>query len=268
MSKITPQNAASTVITVTGTATGLYDLIDTAGSLTSGDSETYFEEKNANSLVLRAEDGAVRLGYGITPTASIGEYISPGEKRIIPSVNLKNLELIRAGSANVDVYVEPFTSECGQTEVISMGAGGSSDAPIQVEQKTIAEYEDNDIGVAVTQIKPTSDATYKGTKTKNYSFQTVNVKSSAGTVCWFNAINTTANAIYFQIHNTATTPSASAVPEHSFLVPGNGAITLGILHLGVNGLALTTGIAIANSSDAGIYTAATAGDLQVEIVTV
>lgn len=110
-----------------------------------------------------------------------------------------------------------------------------------------------------------SNSTDKGTEYQNYSFQTVNVKATAGSVTKLTVINTTASARYIQIHNTATTPSASAVPAISFLVKANDERTLAIDFLGQNGFQCNTGIAIANSSAPGIYTAATAGDLLVNV---
>ena len=79
MRLLEPQNANSTVISVTNTSTALFDLIDTAGSVTN--SEAYFyspdNEGPADGVIITPEDGSIRLGYDITPTASVATVPPP-----------------------------------------------------------------------------------------------------------------------------------------------------------------------------------------------
>lgn len=116
--------------------------------------------------------------------------------------------------------------------------------------------------------KPVAGNTYTGTVTQNNSFQTTNIKASAGNVFKFSVINTTASTRYFQLHNTATTPGGGATAAFKFLVPANSQILIGPDNIGHSGLYFATGIAIANSTAASTYTAGTAGDLLVEITTI
>jgi len=124
-----------------------------------------------------------------------------------------------------------------------------------------AGYEDNSNGVAAFAIKPIASATYSWTTFANLGANTtLNVKASPGNVhsCYF--YQTNAAARFEQLHNSATTPSASAVPVFSFLVSASGDKTIGNDFFSVMGYYFSTGIAFAHSSAFGIYTAGTAGD--------
>jgi len=151
------------------------------------------------------------------------------------------------------------------------GDASSLQGDINGNLKTVGQYmpvaEKNAAGDGYYAISRwgNTNSTDKGTEYQNYSFQTINVKATAGSVTKLTVINTTASVRYIQIHNTATTPSASAVPAISFMLAANGSLNLGIDQLGQNGFYCATGIAIANSSAAGIYTAGVAGDLLVNL---
>ena len=122
-------------------------------------------------------------------------------------------------------------------------------------------YEDNTNGVAAYAVKPLAIATYSWTRFQNYGANTtLNVKATPGNVfsCYF--YNTNAAARFEQLHNTATTPSASAVPLHSFLVGASADKTIDGQFFGQSGDNFSTGIAFAHSSAFGIYTAGTAAD--------
>lgn len=116
--------------------------------------------------------------------------------------------------------------------------------------------------------KPIAGSTYTGTSGQNNSFQTANVKASAGNLLKASVINTTGTARYFQIHNTATTPVGGATAANKWLVPANSQLILGPAELGDAGLYHATGLAIANSITASTYTAGASGDLLVEYTTI
>lgn len=110
MKLIGHQNIASSVITVTNTATAFYTLMNTAGSVTN--SAAYFNDPNnggpANGLIITPEDGDIRIDYnGLTPTASLGMLLSQGTKYKLPNIDLNQLQLIRVGGSNVAVSVTP-----------------------------------------------------------------------------------------------------------------------------------------------------------------
>src|SRR5687768_17062520 len=95
------QNANSSVIAVTGTATLLKSLIDTAGSVT----HVYPHDLSAVDLII--EDGDVRmLADGNTPTASKGILLKANTTYRLRGINFHQIRLIRTGSANVSVGVE------------------------------------------------------------------------------------------------------------------------------------------------------------------
>lgn len=116
--------------------------------------------------------------------------------------------------------------------------------------------------------KPIAGNTYTFTPTQNNSFQTTNIKASAGNLLKVFVINTTGAARYLQVHNTATTPGGGATAAFKWLVLANSSLNLGPKDLGDAGLYFSSGIAIANSTTASTYTAGVAGDLLVDIITI
>jgi len=110
MKFIPHQVAAASVITVTNTATTVCDLMDTAGSVSN--SLAYSTDQSINGvgigsgLLITPEDGIVRLGYGITPTAALGTYLQQGKTYFFPNINLADVKLIRNGGADVSCSVD------------------------------------------------------------------------------------------------------------------------------------------------------------------
>lgn len=110
MKIIQPQNALSTKIAVTSTATNPYSLMDTAGTLTTSQSYYLTASSNGvgigNGILITPEDGDVRLGYGFTPIATVGTLLSAGTKYFIPNISLGNVKLIRAGSSDAACSID------------------------------------------------------------------------------------------------------------------------------------------------------------------
>jgi len=101
-------NAAASKITVTGTATTLLSLIDTAG----GAASSLPGYLNAVDLVI--EDGDVRMLFdGNTPTATNGILLSSGMIYSFRGVPLSQMRLIRV-SGNVACSVQVGKSEIGE----------------------------------------------------------------------------------------------------------------------------------------------------------
>lgn len=129
------------------------------------------------------------------------------------------------------------------------------------QETMVDQFVDNTNGVAAFCIKPLASATYSLTTFSNWGANTtLNVKATTGNVFSLYAYQTNAAARFEQLHNTATTPSASAVPVFSFLVVASGDKLIGSDFFGPNGYNFSTGIAFAHSSAFGIYTAGTAAD--------
>lgn len=116
------QNAAGSKITVTSTATNIFNLINTAQSTTlnnAGFSPT------VNAIIIQPEDGDIRyLMDGNTPTATNGFLVSSGQKAVLLNVPLQKLALIRAGGADVAVSLQVGVSD--PSESISFSGGSSS----------------------------------------------------------------------------------------------------------------------------------------------
>mgnify|MGYP006935481841 CR=1 FL=1 len=131
--------------------------------------------------------------------------------------------------------------------------------PKELTNKLAGEDLSNDLIGTLFKAQPVPD--YGGVFTTNASFTTTNAKAAAGNFLKLFVLNTTGNARYFQLHNTATTPGGGATAFFSVLVPANSYVIIGNDAFGPEGLHLNTGIAIANSTVAATYTAGTAGDL-------
>lgn len=123
-----PRSIDDTLLAVTGTATTLYSLIDTASS--SANSAQYYGnatspgEGVANCVSLRAQDGDIRIAIGATPTATKGFLIKSGVRYFFKG-ELSKLKLIRTGSSNVAVeallwFVDPGESVSGNTDTSNL----------------------------------------------------------------------------------------------------------------------------------------------------
>lgn len=120
---------------------------------------------------------------------------------------------------------------------------------------------DNTNAVFAVATRPLANSTYSLTTFSDWgSKTTLNVKATPGSVYSLYAYNRNEDARFEQLHNTATTPSASAVPVFSFLVGASADKLIGSDFFGPNGYNFSTGIAFAYSSAFGIYTAGTAAD--------
>lgn len=89
---------------------------------------------------------------------------------------------------------------------------------------------------------------------------TLNVKPGRGVVFSASCDNENAADHYLQLHDTATVPSAAAVPKFSFRVPTLGQIIVGTDFFTNNGCEFLNGIAFAWSTTKDTYTAGTATD--------
>lgn len=112
MISIAPQNASDTKITVTDTATSLYDLIDTASS--TKNAQQYYDSKFADSVVITPRDGDVRYLVNGTPTSDLGTLLSAGVTYYLPRTEPFAFKLIRAGGTNVVVDAVLYRAEQGE----------------------------------------------------------------------------------------------------------------------------------------------------------
>lgn len=138
---------------------------------------------------------------------------------------------------------------------------GDINGYLKNREQYVDQFVDNVNGVGAFAIKPLAVSTYSWTSFANLGANTtLNVKATPGNVYALYAYQTNAAARFEQLHNTATTPSASAVPVFSFLVEASKDKLVGPEFFGQNGHNFPTGIAFAHSSAFGIYTAGTAAD--------
>ena len=95
-------------ITVTTTATKLYDLMDTASTLENA--QTYYDQAGANAVMISVESGDIRYLIGTDPTANDGILIYTGTTWYLPGIELNQLRLI-AFDDTTKVTVVPYLSE-------------------------------------------------------------------------------------------------------------------------------------------------------------
>ena len=94
---------------------------------------------------------------------------------------------------------------------------------------------------------------------------TLNVSATKAEVVSFACYNDNVSEMYFQLHDTATVPSTSAVPLETFLVPAGGQIVIGFDYFGFTGAVFETGLAFAFSTTRNTYTAGVAADQTTKI---
>lgn len=111
------QSAAASKITVTATATGLYSLINTAGSTSSVRAGF---PSDTNAIDITVEDGDVRMLWeGSTPTSTNGVLLSSGNTYYFRGAPLENMKLIRVSG---DVICSVMLGKSDRAEATSASA--------------------------------------------------------------------------------------------------------------------------------------------------
>lgn len=161
-------NANSSLIAVTGTATALKTLIDTAGATT----HDFRPALDAVDIVV--EDGDIRILYdNNTPTATKGIILRQGTMLCLRHVPISSIKLIRTGGANVACSVQIGTSESIENTSISVAASASSSVSItaivpgtgatNLGKAEDAAHTSGDVGVMSLAVRNDADAALSGT---------------------------------------------------------------------------------------------------------
>lgn len=155
MEIVPAQNAAASKIAVTGTATGIYALINTAGS-TNLPRAGY--SVDTNGIDITVEDGDVRVLFdGNTPTATLGMLLSSGNVYRFRSMPLENMKLIRTGGSNVACSVELGKSdraEVSNSSPYAAATGGGSDEGVVTPTSALSNFL-NSLPFAIFHTTPT-----------------------------------------------------------------------------------------------------------------
>lgn len=161
MRLIPNQNAASSKLTVTNTATSVFSLIDTSGSVTN--TQKYFNDPElngigvANGILITPEDGNIRMGNGITPTSVNGTLLSQGTKYFFPNVTLPSLKFIRVTGDTV-CSVDFAVCETGDT-YSAVAETVALEGSITVGSVTIADGSDATQGAKADARSTATDTT-------------------------------------------------------------------------------------------------------------
>jgi hypothetical protein len=172
-----------------------------------------------------------------------------------------------ANTLNVVPVVRYTATRPTLTDGLAAELQANTRGDLSVAETYAPQAEDNTYQVIATSRRFIAAGAYSPTKLVADFGATVtkNAKASAGVVTAIIGDNANAAVRYLQIHNTATTPSAGAVPLISFRVATMTSILIGEDVLSENGLYCSTGIAYAWSTTAGTYTAATAADHNTQV---
>lgn len=166
MINIAPQNAASTKVAVTNTATGLYALMNTAGSVQN--SQKYYTDERANAVSITPEDGDVRMLFGGTPTAALGELLKQGTKYYFPGVQPGQMTLIRTGAANVNCSVNLYVAKQGESPTaVSDPANAGTESGVYAEDTASAGGDNAVAQLTVREDTPATNTSADG----DYQFQ-------------------------------------------------------------------------------------------------
>lgn len=184
-----------------------------------------------------------------------------------------------SGTVAVSLQIARGVEECPPTALTykatrptltdgqSYGLMGNARGDLSVAEAYAPQFEDGTNQVAATSRRFMANGAYSpGKLVGNYGANvTLNAKASAGVVTAIWGKNRNAAIRHLQLHDTATTPSAAAVPKCSFEVAIAGTVYIGEDILSENGMSFTNGIAYAWSTTAGTYTAATASEHDTQV---
>lgn len=174
--------------------------------------------------------------------------------QVIPSSDVRDFHNVLPGGIYTE---EPPVAEDGQYVPNRSNPRGA----IHIVEQEYDRFVDSSNGVAAFAVKPLAVATYSWTVFSNWGANTtLNIKATTGNIYAAYFYQTNAANRFEQLHNTATTPSASAVPVYSFLVEPSKDKVIGGDFFGANGANGSNGWAFAHSTAFGIYTAGTAAD--------
>jgi hypothetical protein len=138
MNIISHQNALSSVIRATGTASTVLELIDSAGTLTN--SSAWFSDPTrggpADGMIITPTDGDVVLGFGFTPTAALGMTLKQGVTYTIPFIELPTVKIIRVGSNSISCEVFLGKSSPGDSFAAEMRTTGIIGASLVASAST------------------------------------------------------------------------------------------------------------------------------------
>jgi len=288
------QSAAGSKIAVTTSATGIFDLINTAQSTTLA--YAGFSSK-ANALIIQPENGDIRVLFNDqAPTSTNGFKLSSGSVASLPNIPLSSLQLISATGSTVTCSIQVGLSDQSESMSITGSGGGSTispsvaglvyntTAPTLTNGQTSpiqGDSQANEMVTLATNIAgedltnnvqgvvnvPLANGAYSPSRFQNLGANaTLNVKASAGVVLAVECQNLNAAIRYLQIHNTATTPSVGNVPYLSFPIPASSTRQIGADFFTANGISLSTGIAFAFSTTSGTYTAGTAAEQMTHLI--
>lgn len=109
MIPIAPEDVSDTKITVNGTATALYDLINTISSKSTA--QKYYDGKFVDALMIQPEDGSVRFLFNANPEIDKGELLTEGVKYYLPNIELFGMKLISTSGEDVKVTVTYYRAE-------------------------------------------------------------------------------------------------------------------------------------------------------------
>ena len=87
--------------------------MDTAGSIAT--TANYYESKAANAVLIRPEDGDIRVFIKTAPTSTLGNLLKSGVMYYFAGIDLTGLNLIRTSGTNVNCSVQVGNALSGES---------------------------------------------------------------------------------------------------------------------------------------------------------
>lgn len=242
------QNAAASKITVTATATLLYDLINTAGS-TALPRAGY--PVDTNSLEIRLESGgSVRVFFeGNTPTSTNGWLLQEGETWRFCGTNLDKLRLIRVTN-NVTCSVQLGKADRSESGVYMIAGTNGFDVNITELGGNAIDLNTGVVGLGTQRVTLATDVLLPAYVARTNSVSTTAqagrvVKASSGNLRAVSMTNANASTRFLQVHNATSEPIDGSVPIASIAVPSG---TTQSIDYGLDGRTMSIGIYVCASS--------------------
>lgn len=152
------QNAAASRITVTATATNIFDLINTAAGGSSPVNAGF--SSNVNGIDISVEDGNVRLLIDDNvPTSANGFLLQGGNTYFLRNIPVNKMQLIRE-TANVTCSVMIGRCLPGESSGLGGAGGGTGSAAQQIQGNIANAATDSGNPVKVGGVYLTSKPTY------------------------------------------------------------------------------------------------------------
>jgi len=247
------QNAAGSMITVTSTSTGVFDLVNTAASTALARAGFSSE---VNAIDIMPEDGDIRvLWRGLDPTATEGMLLSKGVGYTLRNVPLDSMKLIRVGAVDVSCNVQIGKSVPGESSsavAVSTELEAAVSGTYNLAAPTLSDGESDDLQLDVNaNLKTTLATGLNSTDDSVEAFVAGNanvtgcdtlfdsdgdntaqqLKATGGNLYKVDVYNSNGTAAFVQMFDavTGSVTVGTTTPKYVFFIPAGGAASMDLV---------------------------------------